>query len=126
MWLEDHVTQLAEWCCEQVREQVKEPGHQEAWVASFNGYYQTRGYHSNNTVNIAWLTHSTNRGVGHNCEGTYSGAEADMYKKIFLAVIAEIVTNKDSSISSIYCQYFPEGNITYCSNHSVKPFVNIW
>jgi len=62
-WLSEHVTTLAEWFCEQVQESVRAHGHQEAWVASYDGYYLTRGHHSNNssatlydysTRNVAW------------------------------------------------------------------------
>ena len=35
-------------------------------------------------------------------------------------VIKEIVTDKDSSGNAIFCNHFPEGSITYCSNHSAK------
>ena len=31
-WLGEHVMRLAQWSCEQVREQVKEHWDQEAWV----------------------------------------------------------------------------------------------
>lgn len=34
--------------------------------------------------------------------------------------VAELVTDKDSSVNGIYCRHFPEGTITYCSNHSAK------
>ena len=134
-WLSEHVTKLAEWCCEQVRESVRARGDQEAWVASYDGYYLTRGHHSNNssatlhdysTGNIAWFKHRTKRGVGHNWEGTSGGAEADMYDEILSEAkkagfnIVEMVTDKDSSMNAIYCRHFPEGTITYCSNHSAK------
>ena len=65
------------------------------------------------------------RGVGHS-EGTSGGAEADMYDEILSEAkkagfnILEIVTVKDSSMNSIYCRHFPEGTITYCSNHNAK------
>ena len=35
-------------------------------------------------------------------------------------IIKEIVTDKDSSGNAIFCNHFPEGSITYCSNHSAK------
>ena len=35
-------------------------------------------------------------------------------------IIKEIVTDKDSSGNAIFCNRFPEGSITYCSNHSAK------
>ena len=31
-----------------------------------------------------------------------------------------MVTDKDSSMNAIYCKHFPEGTITYCSNHNAK------
>ena len=31
-----------------------------------------------------------------------------------------MVTDKDSSMHAIYCRHFPEGTITYRSNHSAK------
>ena len=34
--------------------------------------------------------------------------------------LSEIVTDKDSTMNSIYTTHFPEGVITYCSNHSAK------
>lgn len=34
--------------------------------------------------------------------------------------ITEIVTDKDSSMNAIYCKHYPEGTITYCSNHNAK------
>ena len=35
-------------------------------------------------------------------------------------VTSEMVTDKDSSMNAIYCRHFPEGTITYCSNHNAK------
>ena len=52
--------------------------------------------------------------------------EADMFDEILTEVkeagytIKEIVTDKDSSMNAIYCKHFPEGTITYCSNHNAK------
>ncbi len=34
--------------------------------------------------------------------------------------VTEMVTDKDSSMNTIYCRYCPEGTITFCSNHSAK------
>ncbi len=78
------------------------------------------------TGNITWFRHRTKRGDGHNWEGTSCGAESDMLDDILTEVketgftISEMVTDKDSSVNSIYCQHFPEGTITYCSNHCAK------
>ena len=133
--LEPHVTKLAEWSCSKVREAIKEEGDHEKWVASYDGFYQTRGHYSNNssatlhdykTGNIAWFTHRTKRGEGHNWQGTSGGAEGDMLNEVLGKVktegfhMSEIVTDKDSSMNAIFCRHFPEGIITYCSNHCSK------
>ncbi len=34
--------------------------------------------------------------------------------------VSEVITDKDSSVNSIFCRHFPEGTITYCSNHCAK------
>ena len=134
-WLEKHITSLADWTCEQVREQVRQRGDQESWVTSYDGFYLTRGHYSNNssatlhdhnTGSIAWYKHRTKCGSHHNWEGTSNGAEADMLDDILGEVVkadftvSEMVTDKDSSMNSIYCRHFPEGTITYCSNHNAK------
>ena len=75
------------------------------------------------TGKIAYFQHQTKRGSGHNWEGTCGGAEADMFNDILTKaqqagfIISEMVTDKDSSMNAIYCRHFPEGTITYCSNH---------
>ena len=134
-WLCTSVTKLAEWSCSQVRDLVCKRGDRDAWVTSYDGFYLTRGHYSNNSSatlhdyasgGIAWFRHRTKRGKGHNWEGTSGGAEADMLDDILSAAkdagftISEIVTDKDSSMNAIYCRHFPEGTITYCSNHSAK------
>ena len=110
-WLGEHVTKLAEWSCEQVREMIRQRGDHHQWVASYDGFYLTRGHHSNNssatlhdyaTGRIAWFQHRTKRGSGHNWEGTSGGAEADIFDSILREVreagfvMKEIVTDKDS------------------------------
>ena len=134
-WLGTHVERLAEWSCEQVRKQIENRGDKEKWVASYDGFYLTRGHYSNNSSatlhdyasgSIAWFEHRTKRGPGHTWEGTSAGAESDMYNVILGKVkeanfnIIDMVVDKDSSMNAIYCTHFPEGNITYCSNHSAK------
>ena len=134
-WLGEHVTNLAEWSCAQVLEEVHAQGDSEHWITSSDGYYLTRGHYSNNssatlhdysTGKIAYFRHRTKRGIGHNWEGTSGGAEADIFDDILKEasqagfVIFEMVTDKDSSMNAIYCRHFPEGTITYCSNHNAK------
>ena len=136
-WLGENVGKLANWSCEQVREKICQRGDQHQWIASYNGFYLTRGHHSNNcsatlhdyiTGSIAWSQHRTKRGPGHNWEGTSGAAESDMFDAILREireadfVLKEIVTDKDASMNGIYCRHFPEGTITHCSNHSAKTF----
>ena len=133
--LESYVTDLAEWSCSQVKKKIIERGDDKQWVASFDGFYLTRGHYSNNSSatlhdylngEIAWFTHRTKRGSGHNWEGTSNGAEGDMFDEILgrvkeeRFVIKEIITDKDASCSATFCRHYPEGTITYCSNHSAK------
>ena len=93
-------------------------------MASYDGFYLTRGHHSNNssatihdytTGRVAWFEHRTKRDEGHNWEGTSNGAESDMLDSILRKVrkegfiLSEIVTDKDSSVNEIYTRHFPEG-----------------
>ena len=133
--LEPHVAALAEWSCGQVRKEIVMRGDEKKWIASFDGFYLTRGHYSNNASasmhdfvggGIAWYTHRTKRGPGHNWEGTSAGAEGDMFNEVLGLVkaagfgIQEIITDKDSSTNAIFCRHFPEGTITYCHNHCAK------
>ena len=79
--LEPHVTELAEWSCKTVREIIEERGDKDKWVASFDGFYLTRGHYSNNLSatthdyhegGIAWFSHRTKKGAGQNWAGTSS------------------------------------------------------
>lgn len=134
-WLEEFVTGLAEKSCEAVREVIRRRGDQTRWVASYDGFYLTKGHHSNNSSatlhdyesgKIAWFQHRTKRGKKHNWEGTSAGAESDMLDGVLCKakeagfIVAEIVTDKDSSVKSVYLEHFPEGRVTFCSNHCTK------
>ena len=35
-------------------------------------------------------------------------------------VVQEMVADKDSSVNATFCRHFPEGTLTYCSNHCTK------
>ena len=133
--LEGFVTNLAEWSCSQVQKEIIERGDDKEWSASFDGFYLTRGHYSNNssatlhdhfTGRVAWFVHRTKRGPGHNWNGTSGGAEADMLDEVLGKakeagfVIKEIICDKDSSTNATFCRHFPEGMVTYCSNHSAK------
>ena len=84
---------------------------------SYDGFYLTRGHYSNNSSgtlhdyiigNIAWFTHRTKRGHGHNWEGTSNGTEGSMFDELLNkakdegVVIDEIVTDKDTSGNAIF------------------------
>ncbi len=51
--LEVHVTKLAEWSCGKVRQDIIECGNQTNWVASFDGFYLTRGHYSKQFLSYA-------------------------------------------------------------------------
>ena len=133
--LEEHVTELAEWSCARARNAIKTCNAHQKWVASFDGFYLTRGHYSNNSSatlhdyesgHIAWFCHRTKRGKGHNWEGTTGAAEGDMFDELIGKakaagfVVSEIITDKDSSMNAVYSKHFPEGTITYCANHCAK------
>ena len=61
------------------------------WVASLDGFHLTRGHYSNNSSatihdyyggGVAWFTHRTKKGPGHNWVGTSGGAESDMFDEV--------------------------------------------
>ena len=67
-WVGTHMEQLAGWSCDQVRAGIEKRGDKAEWTASFDGFYLTRGYHSNNSCAtphdvesdcITWFTHHT-------------------------------------------------------------------
>ncbi len=136
--LEVHVTKLAEWTCGQVRKGIMTRGDDKQWMASFDGFYLTRGHYSNNAsaslhdyqtgdiASVGSLTGLRRVLAMHNWEGTSAGAEGDMFDSILGQVkaanfeIQEVITDKDSSVNGIFCRHFPEGTITYCSNHCAK------
>ena len=77
--LEVHVSNVAEWSCSRVRDATEQRGDNKKWVASFDGFYLTRGNICSATIydyetwKIAWFCHRTKRGLGHNWEGTSGG-----------------------------------------------------
>ena len=86
-WVGKYVEKLAMWSCNQVRAKIIARGDQHQWQASYDGFYLTRGHHSNNasatlhdvqTDSIAWFAHRKST----NWEGTSSGAEGDMLLSI--------------------------------------------
>ena len=75
VWLGSHVEALAKSSCEQVQKRITDHGDKLQWMASYDGFYLTRGHHSNScsttlhdysTDKIAWYTHRSKRGAGAN------------------------------------------------------------
>ena len=67
-WLGKHVNEIAEITCEQVRQKIVSRGEKSSWMASYDGFYLTRGHNSKNSSGtlhdvssdkIAWFTHRT-------------------------------------------------------------------
>jgi len=127
-WLGKHVKELAEITCEQVRQNIVLRGEKFSWVASYDGFYLTRGHHSNNSSGtlhdvssdkITWFAHRTKRGTGANWEGTSSGAEGDMLREILDDVkakrfnIKQIIMDHDTSGANIACTSLSEVCIIY-------------
>ena len=107
-------------------------GDAKKWVASFDGFYLTRGHYSNNASattihdfmsgDIAWFTHRTKRGTGHNWEGTSGGAEGNMLDEVMGKVKDagfSIITDKDSSTNAIFCRHFRD-----CSKKTLHNYYN--
>ena len=136
-WLGKHVEALANTSCEHVQQRIIDRGDKLNWTAAFDGFYLTRGYHSNNcsatlhdysTDKICWFAHRTKKGPGANWQGTSGGAEGDMLRTILEEVKAkgfevnQIIMDHDTSGGNIACSVFPEVRITYCGNHTAKSF----
>ena len=116
--LEEHVSDLAEWSCGQVRQENAARGDAKQWMASFYGFNLTQGHYSNNssatlhdyfTGKVAYFCHRTKRGPGHNWSGTSAGTEADMLHELLGKarqdglVVQEVITDKDTSINATFC-----------------------
>ena len=65
-WVVTHIEKLADWSCDQVRADIEKRGDKTQWTATFDGFYLTRGHHSNNSSatlhdvesdRIAWYIH---------------------------------------------------------------------
>ena len=48
VWLESHVEALAKSSCQQAQKRITNRGDKLQWTASYDGFYLTRGHHSNN------------------------------------------------------------------------------
>ena len=106
--LEEFVSDLAEWSCSQVRNEVKERGDDKEWITSFDWFYLTRGHYSNNssatphdysTGKVAWFALRTKRGTGHNWSGTSAGTETDMLIELLVKQKGMVLLSRSSSVT---------------------------
>ena len=136
-WLGKHVEALANISCEQAQQRIIDHGDKLNWTVAFDGFYLTRGYHSNNcsatlhdhsSNKICWFAHRTKKGPGANWQGTSGGAEGDMLRTILEEVkakgfrVTQIIMDLDTSGGNIACSISPEVRITYCGNNTAKSF----
>ena len=86
-----------------MRADIEKRGDWSQWMAGFDGFYLTRGHHSNNASatlhdvysdRIAWFVHCTKRGKNSNWQGTSSGAEGSStwLLKIWIEYIVDVFT----------------------------------
>ena len=122
-----------------MHQQIIDRGDQSHLKVSFDGFYLTRGHHSNNssammhdivTDKIVWFTHRAKHEPGANWLGTSGDAEGDMLSELLAKarserfVISQLVMDHDTSSSNIACEHCPDILITYCGNHTAKAFYN--
>ena len=123
-WLGKHVEALVNISCEQAQQRIIDRGDKLNWTAAFDGFYLTRGYHSNNcsatlhdhsTNKICWFAHRTKKGPGANWQGTSGGAEGDMLRTILEEMkgkgfeVTQIIMDHDTSGGNIACSIFSRG-----------------
>jgi len=72
-WVGKYVEKLAQWSYDQVRANIITRGDKHQWQASYDGFYLTRGHHSNNASatlhdvkadSISWFAHRTKKERG--------------------------------------------------------------
>ena len=120
-WVGPHVDRLA---CEQVRADIEKSGDRSQWMAGFDGFYLTRGHHSNHTLatlhdvysdRIAWFTHRTKRGKDSNFKGKVSGIymlsfKTCLIKKIFVQKLKPtIIVIRAAYIKLVAYNHFIKG-----------------
>ena len=136
-WVHPYVQQLAAWSCSEVKREIKRRGDQENVRVSFDGFYLTRGFHANNasgtlndeeTGKVIEFAHRSKRGVGSNWTGTSGGAEGDIFQELLTNlqkakfVVKECVIDHDSTCANVLLDKYPETEVIYCGNHTVKTF----
>ena len=109
-WLRENVTELALVSCKPVHQQIIDRGDHSHLKVSFDGFYLTRGHHSNNS--------STTVRASDMLSGLLTKAKSEEF------VISQLVMDHDTSSSNIACEHFPKITITYCGNYTAKTFHN--
>ena len=136
-WVHPFVKQLANWSCSEVKQQIIRRGDQKNLKIVFDGFYLTRGFHANNasgtihdeqTGKVLQFAHRSKRGVGKNWTGTSGGAEGDIFEELLTNLqkgnfdVKECVIDHDSTCANVLLEKFPEAEVVYCGNHTVKTF----
>ena len=101
----------------------------------FDGFYLTRRFHANNasgtihdeqTGKVLQFAHRSKRGTGSNWTGTSGGAEGDIFEELLTNLqkdsfdAKECVMDHDSTCANVLLEKFPEAEMVYCGNHTVK------
>ena len=104
----------------------------------YDGFYITRGYHANNasgtihdvkSEKIVAFAHRSKRGLGSNWVGTASGgAEGDIFEELLTGLkdehfsVKECTIDHDATCANVLLEQFPEAEVIYCGNHTIKTF----
>lgn len=136
-WVHPFVKKLADWSCSEVKRQIIRRGDQKNLKIMFDGFYLTRGFHANNasgtihdeqTGRVLQFAHRSKRGHGSNWTGTSGGAEGDIFEELLTNLqkdsfdVKECVMDHDSRCANVLLEKFPEAEVVYCGNHTVKTF----
>lgn len=136
-WLHPAIKELTIWSCEKVKSEIVKRGDKNNLQVMYDGFYATRGYHSNNstgtihdekTGKVIAFAHRTKRGAGSNWSGTSGGAEGDIFEELLASLkedkfnIRECIIDHDATCANVLLEIFPEADVIFCGNHTVKTF----
>lgn len=74
------------------------------------------------------FAHRSKRGIGSKWVGTSGGAEGDIFEELLSNLkqeefnVKECVIDHDSTCANVLLEKFPEAEVVYCGNHTVKTF----
>lgn len=136
-WVHPAIKELTIWSCNEVKKEIVKRGDKKNLSVMFDGFYLTRGYHANNssgtihdekTGKVISFAHRSKRGKGSNWSGTSGGAEGDIFEELLTALkgenfdIKECIIDHDATCANVLLETFPEAEVIYCGNHTVKTF----